>query len=278
MWPGPTGRKTYELNTVTFGLASAPFLAIRCLHQSAYDEGHKYPAATKCLKRDLYDDDLLTGTSTVEEDRTLRTEIIELLKLGGLHLRQWTSNEMRILKDLPEGELNHGLQLDKEQTLKTLGICWNARNDTIRYTAKPIIIEATVTKRKILSEIAKIFDPLGLLGPMILYAKRLMQKLWLLKLDWDESVTASIHTEWTTHCEELSALTNWPCERRILIPGATSIQIHGFCDASDKGYGACIYVRSSDSSNKVQCRLLCSKSRVAPLKVVEIPRLELCAA
>ena len=64
----------------------------------------------------------------------------------------------------------------------------------------------------------------------------------------------------------------------MLIPNAVEIQLHGFCDASEKAYGACIYLRSTDQRGIHQSALICSKSRVAPLKVATIPRLELCAA
>lgn len=105
-----------------------------------------------------------------------------------------------------------------------------------------------------------------------------MQKLWLLKLDWKESVPPSIHTEWMMYCEDLNVISTWSAARQALSPETCSVQLYGFCDASEKGYGACIYLRSSDPDNTILCRLLCSKSRVAPLKSVSIPRLELCAA
>ncbi|XP_043283141.1 uncharacterized protein [Venturia canescens] len=226
----------------------------------------------------MYVDDLLTGASTIEEVRMLRIEIADLLECGGLLLRQWASNDLRVLEGLPDEHLNRTISLDKEQPLKTLGILWSSTEDAIKYSVQNIHTDMFSTKRKILSEIAKIFDPLGLLGPIILYAKCLMQKLWLLKLDWDESVTQNIHTEWTTYCEELHILSTWSYERHVILREACEVQLHGFCDASEKGYGACIYLRSIDRSGNVACRLLCSKSRVALLKQLTIPRLELCAA
>lgn len=167
LWQGNNGRRTYELNRVTFGVASAPFLAIRCLNQLADDEEDKFPNAAKILKQDIYVDDLLTGASTIEEARTLRTEIVSLLDRGGLRLRQWASNDLQVLEGLPEEQLSHTPLLDKERPLKTLGIFWNATEDAIKYSVNQITFDAKITKRKILSEIAKIFDPLGLLGPTI---------------------------------------------------------------------------------------------------------------
>ena len=278
LWEEAENIKTYELNTVTFGLASAPFLAIRCLHQLAEDEGHKFLIASNILKNDLYVDNLLTGANTIEETIQIRDEITQLLKLGGFNLRQWGSNEPLILRGLEEDSIIPNFQLDKDQPLKTLGIVWNAKTDCITYTTKPVAIDFINSKRKILSEIAKIFDPLGLLGPIILHAKKIMQRLWQLRLDWDESVPNSVFTSWMEFCTQLPLINNLSFDRRITIDDAINVQLHGFCDASESGYGACIYLRSTDSKNQIYSKLLFAKSRVAPLKTISLPRLELCGA
>ncbi|CAK9827685.1 hypothetical protein ANTRET_LOCUS5354 [Anthophora retusa] len=279
LWTDSSGKvQTFQLNTVTFGLTPAPFLATRCLQQLADDEGHLYQYAGSVLKRDLYVDDLLTGAATLQEAVTLRNELIDLLQQAGLSIRQWASNTPTLLQGLPEGHVNVKLQSHDDKTLKTLGVAWNSQQDSIVYAVKSIATRTRITKRIILSEIARIFDPLGLLGPVIITAKLIMQKLWQLKLDWDESVPTSIHTAWTNYHTQLNLLNDLAFERHLLLPNAINIQLHGFCDASENGYGACIYLRSSDKSGKVQSRLLCAKSRVAPLKAMTIPRLELCGA
>lgn len=170
--------KSYQLNTLTFGVSSAPFLAIRTLQRLAEDEGHLYPRAAEILKQHLYVDDLLSGADTIAEARKIRKEITALLSRGGFSIRQWASNDTRVIQDLPNNILHACYSLGDDQSLKTLGISWNTRNDRICYFARPIEITGIVSKRKILSEIAKIYDPLGLLGPVILYAKQLIQDLW----------------------------------------------------------------------------------------------------
>lgn len=122
-----------------------------------------------------------------------------------------------------------------------------------------------------MSVISRIYDPLGLVGPLITEAKEIMQQLWLLKLNWDESVPINIHSKWTNFQNSLLILNDLRIPR-CLISENTSIDLHGFCDASEKAYGACIYAVSNISN------LLCSKARVAPTKSVSIPRLELCGA
>ncbi|XP_011881913.1 PREDICTED: uncharacterized protein LOC105569791, partial [Vollenhovia emeryi] len=118
----------------------------------------------------------------------------------------------------------------------------------------------------------------GLLGPIILYAKGLMQDIWRSGLQWDESVPQDIYTEWKEFVRQLESINRFTFERKLLINDYHDVQIHGFCDASSVGYGACLYVRSSRENETTIVRLACAKSRVAPLKPITIPRLELCGA
>ena len=278
LWKVGNEIKTYQLNTVTFGLAPAPYLAIRCLIQLADDEGRNHPIAAEKLKRDMYVDNLLTGAETIKEARVIREEITELLKQGGFPLRQWAASDPRILYGLNGSEINTHLQLNDDKTLKTLGISWNAKNDSIIYTVNSVSSRTARSKRAILSEIAKIFDPLGLLGPIILYAKNIMQDLWKEKLHWDESVPINLYTKWTEFYNQLPLINNIEFPRKTIASKKRAIQLHGFCDASTKGYGACIYLRSISDKGDIKTVLLGAKSRVAPVKESTIPRLELCAA
>ncbi|XP_076231248.1 uncharacterized protein LOC143177269 [Calliopsis andreniformis] len=267
---------TYQLNTVTFGLSSAPFLAIRCLHQLADDERNSCPKAASILKQDLYVDDLLTGASSYDEALGLRNEIIDLLQRGGLNIRQWVSNDPRLLSGLSEDQI-HPKFFGEIDGIKTLGITWNARQDSINYSVN-LPSSKKHTKRTVLSSIAKIFDPLGLLGPITITAKIFMQRLWQLKLDWDESLPTNLHTEWTTYEEELQRLNNVTFERHVAQRMGHRVELHGFCDASERAYSACFFVRSIDKRGHIKSSLLCAKSRVAPLKTVSLARLELCGA
>lgn len=278
LWRVKNEIKTFELNTVTFGVSSSPFLAIRTIHQLANDEQEKFPIATKALRNDLYVDDLLTGANTIRDARILRDQIITVLSRGGFHIRQWASNEEKILDNLLEKNINSHLLLDKNCTLKTLGISWKIHDDLFAYKVNPIDVKLKITKRFVLSEIAKIFDPLGLLAPVIFCAKLIMQKLWQCKLDWDESLPSDLHSSWLDFVNQLRHLENVNIERRLLVDHPVDIQIHGFCDASNVGYGACLYLRSTTPRGDIECRLICAKSKVAPLKTLTIPRLELCGA
>ncbi|XP_043485408.1 uncharacterized protein LOC122513207 [Polistes fuscatus] len=239
--------KTYRLNTVTYGTASASFLATRTLHQLASDEFNRFPRAAIALKEDFYVDDLLTGARTVREAKQVRDELISITAGTGMHLRQWASNCAEILKDLDTAD-NNIINLDSSGTIKTLGVNWNAAEDNIGYTVKRAADPSKVTKRVILSEISQLFDPLGLLGPVVINAKMMMQRLWQLKSTWDEDVPADIYKIWQEFRQNLHTLEEIRFARNVAGDGE-EMEMH-----------------------------VCAKSKVAPLKTQSLPRLELCGA
>ncbi|XP_053699051.1 uncharacterized protein LOC128746023 [Sabethes cyaneus] len=268
----------YVLTTVTYGLAPSSFLATRSLCQLAEDEGHLFPLAAKALKRDFYMDDFIRGEDSVESAIKLRREMSELLMRGGFRLRKFCSNSHEVLNDIPEEDLatQSDRTFDPEQTIKTLGISWEPSTDQFRFEVNVNMKDAPITKRHILSIIARLYDPLGLIAPIIVRAKIVMQQLWTLSLDWDEEVPAEIQTIWISFISDLPQLAEFRIERYAFETG--DVQLHCLADASDVAYGACVYVRSDMGYGRIKVELLTSKSRVAPLKKRSIPRLELCAA
>ena len=270
--------KTFELNTVTYGTSSASFLATRSLHQLANDEALFYPKAAQVLKNDFYVDDMLTGAATRDEAISIRDKLIEVTRRGGLNLRKWASNDYDLINSLSERSEESFLLLNSDKTTKTLGINWDMKHDSLIYTFIQTDNDKRITKRNILSQIAQLFDPLGLLGPIISYAKILMQGVWKLGLDWDSSLPIEIHTAWRNYRSQLPRRDTIKIDRKILAKNYINLQLHGFSDASERAYGACIYIRSETANKKYETHLVCSKSRVAPLKSTTLPRLELCAA
>ncbi|XP_070070399.1 uncharacterized protein Parp1 isoform X3 [Drosophila takahashii] len=109
-------------------------------------------------------------------------------------------------------------------------------------------------------------------------AKIILQELWLLKLHWDESVPQGIHTAWTSLLQSLTSLESVAIPRYCLQPATCSLEIHGFCDASIRAYGCCVYARTLGSDGLIKVQLITSKSRVAPTKKLSLPKLELCGA
>ncbi|XP_070516626.1 uncharacterized protein [Cardiocondyla obscurior] len=278
LWREDNEIKTYQLNTLTFGISSSPFFAIRTIKQLTDDEYQKFPKAAEIIKNYFYVDDLLTGADTVENARAIRNDIIALLGLGGFSIRQWASNDLQIINDLSVEAVHKNLTLDYDTSLKTLGVSWSTYDDEIHYSISLLDLDSTLTKRKILSDIARIFDPIGLMGPLVLHAKKIMQDIWRSGVQWDESVPQSIQYEWTEFIKQLKNMSRVSFDRKISIESCYENQIHGFCDASNVAYGACLYARSVGKNGEITSKLICSKSRVAPIKPVTIPRLELCGA
>ncbi|XP_025602297.2 uncharacterized protein LOC112694947 [Athalia rosae] len=276
---GDQNLRIYELNTVTYGTACAPYLAMRCLKQLALDDSEKYPRAATALTRDFYMDDVLTGSKSLEDTIELQNQLTQLLKAGHFELRKWQTNDTRVLEHLAdECKAKKLLVLDKQEAVKTLGLLWDNTKDILKFnlTIKKM---PKITKRTILSTISEIYDPIGFIGLVIMQAKVLLQELWIWKIAWDEAVPASIETTWNNYYGTLGELNRLEITRNVNPRnGAAYVLLHGFGDASEKGYGACIYALSYNENGEASCLLVSSKSRVAPLKKITLPRLELCAA
>jgi hypothetical protein len=274
----------YRLTTVTYGTASAPFLATRCLKELTDDNEQQYPRAVHVLKNDFYVGDLLSGTSTINEAIDIQKELLSLLQTAGLTLRKWASNHSAFLEAIPRElqETQPTLPLDNEDGVTTLGLLWNPKNDKLHVRSSLTQNQHTdsneFTKRKVLAITASIFDPLGLMSPAVIAHKIFLQKLWQDKLQWDDLLPAHLQQEWNQLLQTIPTLSQLQINRKVICPKATNIQLHGFCDSSERAYGACLYLRSTDDNNQSFCELLCSTSKVAPLKRLTIPRLELCAA
>ena len=270
--------KVFTLNTITYGTSSASFLATRSLKQLADDEISTFPNASIALREDFYMDDLLTGARSIEDAKQIVNELIHVTRKCGMNVRQWASNESELISALSGESDNPYLCLNLGDKTKTLGVYWNPKADSFFYTVNQSSNDVLLTKRLMLSQIAQLFDPLGLLGPVIVQAKIMMQSLWLLKLDWDEAVPEKVQTVWREYRNQLTLLDKIDINRKIVTNDYVTLQMHGFCDASGDAYGACIYIRSTDRNGIHSTQLVCSKSKVAPVKTLSIPRLELCAA
>lgn len=188
----------YRLNTITYGTGPASFLAMRCLKQVALDVKDKYPEAARLIESDFYMDDLITGGKTVDSVAELANTISEILKGYGFNLRKWNTNEAVVLQHLSVDNSSGESHFIKDDDFsKTLDIFWYAKDDVFEYVIdNDTRNDSNITKRVILSSIARIFDPLGLVGPIIAKAKIFMQILWQLKIGWDEVIPLEISSNW----------------------------------------------------------------------------------
>ncbi|GBP90402.1 hypothetical protein EVAR_90840_1 [Eumeta japonica] len=216
--------------------------AIRVLNQLSNDEDAKYPAAARLLCSSVYMDDILGGR-TEAEAKQLMLDLTKLLSSAGFELRKWTSNNAELLSDIPRDHLEKPHVFDNADGIsyiKILGIQWNSSTDRFTYHLN-LPKDSNCTKRTILSALARTYDPLGWIAPVILQE-------------------------------------NIKIERHCLLNAIQHCSLHGFADASEAGTAA-VYLRVVDSSGRVKLSLMMAKSRVAPIKTkLTIPKLELCGA
>lgn len=268
------------LTTVTYGMAAAPYLAIRSLRQLAVDEYISFPNACKVVLSDFYVDDMITGCDNVNEAIELQAELRMLLSRGGFELRKWSSNNTKILVLIPvdDRESKLPLNLSDDSAVNALGLHWYPSSDSFGFQVKLPNLGGPITKRSILSTVARLFDPLGFLSPTIVLAKIMLQQLWTAGVTWDEEVSSDIAEKWLNYRNTLSNLEALRIPRWIGIRREQKCQIHAFCDASESAYGAVVYARSESADGTVAIQFITAKTKVAPIQQITVPRLELCAA
>lgn len=273
--------KEYKLTTVTYGTSAAPYLAVKTLRKLAQDDRSKYPIASKITLEDFYVDDLLSGNDNLAEAKQAQEQLINLLKGGGFKLRKWACNEPKLLTNISKDrQEEESLQIPLGETVKTLGVFWSPKNDQFEFKINLPLTTNAPTKRTIVSETAKLFDPMGWLAPSIVLAKILHQELWLTGVSWDEPIPSSISIKWNKLRKDLTTLEKIKIPRWInYTKKAVQTELHGFCDASEKAYAAVIYSRVITDEGEIIVTLMTGKTRVAPIsKKLTLPQLELSGA
>ncbi|GFT11218.1 integrase catalytic domain-containing protein [Trichonephila clavipes] len=270
--------REYKLCTVTYGTASAPYLATRCLFQTGLDLERDDPAVSSLIKESFYIDDLMAGAPSSEEAISLIKTLSSILEARGFHLRKWRSNSSEVLSRISSNWVgdSSNLEIHPDECSKALGLTWNSMKDIFIFNLK-VNFPDNITKRSFLSQSARLFDPLGFLTPCTVSIKIFYQQLWLLKLDWDSPLPEALATKWKTFQKEFEQVCSIHIPRWIHT-ASQQITLHGFCDASELAYASVIYAVQPQADGNTKVTLLVAKSRVAPLKSVSIPRLELNGA
>ncbi|GFY31793.1 integrase catalytic domain-containing protein [Trichonephila clavipes] len=221
--------RTYKLKTVTYGLASASFLATRCIKQIALDDKDN-PKLSRVLQEDIYMDDLLSGADTPNNAISICKDIAHVLSTRGFHLRKWNSNSTEFLAQFSEHS-SHDARVefskDSNESSKVLGLFWNSSNDTFGFQPS-LELTPPLTKRQ----------------------------------------------DWLRFQKAFNAINYLTVPRWVILTADNIVELHGFADASSLAYAAAIYCRQKHNG-KIKVQLLVSKTKVAPVKQVSIPRLEL---
>ncbi|XP_062527351.1 uncharacterized protein LOC110386617 isoform X2 [Bombyx mori] len=192
-------------------------------------------------------------------------QMVSLLGKGGFQLQKWASNSLKLLEEIkPQGpDTQKDIKID--DTVKILGLNWNIQSDSFKYTVNLPPQKLPITKRVILSDISRLFDPLGCTAPVIIQAKIYMQKLCLSGLSWDQEVTSNLLDEWISFRDNLPALNQVTVPRWVnKSKDTTYLELHGFSDGSNDAYSAVVYLRATDHYGNVRvsrwqlnCGLLC---------------------
>ncbi|KAJ8037714.1 hypothetical protein HOLleu_18605 [Holothuria leucospilota] len=287
-WPdgnieGPL--REYKMVVHLFGAVSSPSCANYALHRTADDFGNDFDTETVgTVKENFYVDDMLKSVRCEEEAVRLVRQMRELTGKGGFHLTKWVSNSRAVLNAIPESERAErvkSLDMDKDKLPvdRALGVMWCVESDQFQF--RVTVNQRPYTRKGILSIMASVYDPLGFLAPFVLVAKRILQDLCKIKLAWDDDIPNEHLTCWKRWLAELPKLKDFEVNRCFKPEEFGKIketQIHLFSDASETGYGVAAYVRYENEEGRTHCTLVMGKARVAPLKQVTIPRLELTAA
>lgn len=281
----PTSKPVqYRLTVHVFGAISSPSCANYALRKTAYDnESCTDKNVTQTLLRQFYVDDMLCSVDYEHDGITRLREIILLCERGGFNLTQVISNKISVLNSISSEKVTKSLKEKAinrliDATERALGVIWNLEKDVFQFKIKTQ--DGNFTKRIVLSVLFSIYDPFGFIGPALLPGRLIFQKLCRMKTDWDEIISPEIASEWKDWMKDLHLLTGYEIPRCVKPARFSSAKfdIHVFGDASEAGYGAVAYLRCQNSDQLVYCSILLAKSRLAPLKKVTVPRLELAAA
>jgi len=198
---------------------------------------------------------------------------------GGFPLQKWASNHSSILQfvDPHQRIQSNNISIADHQVVPSLGLSWNLHTDDFEFSFK-VNIDDIVTKRTVLSSLAKLFDPFGLVSPVIIRAKIIMQELWTIKFAWDDPLPSTITSKWLLFLENLRDLPRLTFPRWIGCRIGRNVEIHGFSDASLQAIAAAVYSRWQSPIGELSIQIICAKTKVAPLKRQTIPRLELMGA
>jgi transposase InsO family protein len=280
LWFDPAG------NVVHYRMTRHLFGGIWCSSSSTYAlrrvlEDHEVdPLVCDTVKHAFYVDDCLKSVATREEVEIVVNDTKELLAKGGFNLTKFVVNDPDLLELIPSAERASEVKdLGSCSSSRALGVRWNVECDTFFFEID-VCPEKVITRREILKVVASVFDPLGLVNPVVVTGKIILQEATRSKLTWDEKVPREIESKWLVWLQDLhdvSVLKVARCIKPNRFDEAVA-ELHHFSDASQSAYGCCSYLRLVNAQGQIHTALVMSKVKVAPIRSITIPRLELQAA
>ena len=224
--------------TVTYGLVCAPYQALRTLKQLCHDEGHEFPLAQEVLAERTYMDDSYGGANCLE--------LSALLRAGGFQLGKWVANHPQLLENVNKDKLAQSpFVIEDAEIHSVLGLVWHPASDTFTYKVKWLTEpQSGLTKRKALSQAARLYDPLGWISLITITFKIFLQSLWTMGAQWEAPLPEQRADEWKRITKQLTDLSQISIPRRVGNSEAhAALEIHGFSDASEKAMAAVVYLR-----------------------------------
>ncbi len=272
----------WRMKRLTFGVSSSPFLATASLRRIAQDHV-KENFTDPLVEKNFYVDDFLHGSNSVEDAIAVHRDLTGLLAKGKMSLRKWRTNS-QALRDAIPVELRESDPLQVGDSIdgcpKALGIHWPTSSDQLFVVTPSPLKTDHPTKRQVSSHHSKVFDVLGWFSPINVQPRKIMQELWKRKIGWDEKIPDDLLQAWEKWSSELPSITTHAIDRNFVKTQATVIemQLHGFSDASKLAYGAVVYGRFRHKDTTITTALISAKVKIAPIKDLSIPRLELNGA
>ena len=244
---------------VLFGLNCSPFLLNGTLRHHLMKYTNDHEELILQIIRSLYVDDFTGGAPDTEKASEVHRNLVQLLAEGGFPVCKFVTNDPELRKII-------GVE---SKAVKVLGLAWDPDTDTIYFDFRAITAPKDPTKRVMACVLMLIFDPLGLVGPIIMPIKLMLQETWKLKLSWDDPLPELIQKRWFEWCESVKNTREIRFPRCYLAEKTVECKLIGFCDASTKAFAAVVYLRAVYASGQVSSRIIGSKSRVAPMKITE---------
>ena len=278
----------YQYLRHIFGSKDSPTCANYALQQTARDNRNQFREAANSVENHFYMNDYLESSPTVNEATKKAQDLVEMLAKGGFKLTKFVSNVSSLVNNvdpksqLPTDSTEKVLATD-EETSHVLGLKWNHSRDTLvvsRGTTPDL--NRPITQRIVLSLVSAVYDPIGLVAPYTVTARLLLKDIWRLSgQQWDNNLPDDVSEKFLEWAAELPKLSEITIPRSYFRGTIENVELHVFGDSSQDVFSAVVFLRARVDSNEgteTQLAYVFGKARVAPMKVLTIPKLELQAA